>query len=144
MKPSRLKFSTPCLSLVLAIVGIPSLPVAAEALPPIAASAVTAPAFFPPGVRLIRSVEGVNEYQLWNGLKLLLVADSSKPTTTVNITYRVGSRYENYGETGMAHLLEHLMFKGSKAHPRLWEELAQRGVDFNGTTWLDRTNYYET
>ncbi|GGC94596.1 peptidase M16 [Undibacterium terreum] len=98
----------------------------------------------PPGARLVRSVEGINEYQLWNGLKVLLVADSSKPTTTVSITYRVGSRHENYGETGMAHLLEHLMFKGSKAHPRLWEELSQRGVNFNGSTWLDRTNYYET
>ncbi|MFZ6645652.1 M16 family metallopeptidase [Undibacterium sp. TJN25] len=149
MKPSRSKLSFFSSSLTLIfITGGYSLPaLAAEAAAPVAAittPAVTAPAFLPPGVKLVRSVEGIQEYRLYNGLQLLLVPDSSKPTTTVNITYRVGSRHENYGETGMAHLLEHLMFKGSKAHPRLWEELAQRGVSFNGSTWLDRTNYYET
>lgn len=98
----------------------------------------------PAGLKFVRSAEGIDEYRLNNGLQILLIADASKPTTTVSITYRVGSRHENYGETGMAHLLEHLMFKGSKAHPRLWEELSQHGVDFNGTTAQDRTNYYET
>ena len=61
----------------------------------------------------VRTVEGITEYRLANGLQVLLVPDDSKPTTTVNLTYHVGSRHENYGETGMAHLLEHLMFKGS-------------------------------
>src|SRR5207237_5647326 len=88
------------------------------------------------------SVEGITEYRLPNGLKVLLFPDPSKPTITVNITYLVGSRMENYGETGMAHLLEHLMFKGTKRHPHIDQEYNKRGVNFNGTTWLDRTNYY--
>src|SRR5207302_2171592 len=82
--------------------------------------------------------------KLPNGLRVLLCPDESKPTVTVNITYLVGSRHENYGETGMAHLLEHLMFKGSKNHPNVVSELSERGADANGTTWFDRTNYYET
>lgn len=63
------------------------------------------------------TVEGITEYRLANGLKVVLYPDASKPTATVNMTYLVGSRQENYGETGMAHLLEHLMFKGSKNYP---------------------------
>ena len=88
------------------------------------------------------SVEGITEYRLPNGLKVLLFPDPSKPTITVNITYLVGSRMENYGETGMAHLLEHLMFKGTKKHPHIDQEYNKRGVNYNGTTWLDRTNYF--
>jgi len=139
MKSSRMQLSSLSLSLALAFTTLVHIPpaVAAEN----AAAAKTA---LPAGVQFVRQVEGIDEYQLANGMRVLLVRDASKPTTTVNITYRVGSRHENYGETGMAHLLEHLMFKGSKAHPRLWEEMSQRGVQFNGTTWLDRTNYYET
>ena len=53
----------------------------------------------------VQSVEGITEYRLANGLQVLLIPDDSKPTTTVNVTYRVGSRQESYGETGMAHLL---------------------------------------
>jgi zinc protease len=75
---------------------------------------------------------------------VLLFPDDSKPTTTVNITYKVGSRQENYGETGMAHLLEHLMFKGTKTRDNIFEELGKRGMRFNGSTYFDRTNYYET
>ena len=68
----------------------------------------------PRGVTRGPTVEGITEYRLANGLRVILFADPSKPTATVNITYLVGSRHENYGETGMAHLLEHLIFKGSK------------------------------
>ena len=89
------------------------------------------------------SVEGITEYRLPNGLKVLLFSDASKPTITVNITYLVGSRHENYGETGMAHLLEHLMFKGAPHNRAITEQFAARGMQFNGTTSLDRTNYYE-
>src|SRR5450631_3161789 len=96
-----------------------------------------------PGITRITSVEGITEYRLRNGLKVLLFPDPSKPTVTVNITYLVGSRMENYGETGMAHLLEHLMFKGSKKHPAIDAEFNQRGVRYNGTTSFDRTNYFE-
>ena len=62
-------------------------------------------------------MEGITEYRLDNGLKVLLFPDPTKDTITVNITYLVGSRHENYGETGMAHLLEHLVFKGTPRHP---------------------------
>jgi zinc protease len=91
----------------------------------------------------VTEVEGISEYRLANGLKVLLFPDPSKPTITVNITYLVGSRHENYGETGMAHLLEHLLFKGTPKHPAIDQEFNQRGVRYNGTTWLDRTNYFE-
>ena len=75
---------------------------------------------------------------------MLLFPDATKPTTTVNVTYLVGSRHENYGETGMAHLLEHLVFKGTPSIPNVFQELGRRGMQFNGTTFFDRTNYYET
>lgn len=97
----------------------------------------------PKGVSLGPSVEGITEYRLANGLKVLLFPDASKPTVTVNVTYLVGSRHENYGETGMAHLLEHLMFKGAKNNRDITAQFSERGMQFNGTTSLDRTNYYE-
>ncbi|RZI83434.1 MAG: insulinase family protein [Rubrivivax sp.] len=90
----------------------------------------------------VTAVEGIREYRLANGLQILLIPDDSKPTTTVNVTYKVGSRHENYGETGMAHLLEHLMFKGSPRHPQVWAEFNKRGFRANGSTWFDRTNYF--
>ncbi|MGH9674258.1 MAG: M16 family metallopeptidase, partial [Bryobacteraceae bacterium] len=98
----------------------------------------------PPGVTRFTSVEGITEYRLANGLRVLLFPDPTKQTITVNITYLVGSRHENYGETGMAHLLEHLLFKGSARHKDIPKELSDHGTRPNGTTWLDRTNYYET
>ncbi|MES2047649.1 MAG: pitrilysin family protein [Pseudomonadota bacterium] len=97
----------------------------------------------PKGISEISSVEGITEYRLQNGLKILLMPDASKPTVTVNVTYLVGSRHENVGETGMAHLLEHLMFKGTPNNAKITEEFNQRGMRMNGTTSLDRTNYYE-
>ena len=90
------------------------------------------------------SVEGITEYSLNNGLKVLLFPDNSAQTITVNITYKVGSRHEGYGEKGMAHLLEHLVFKGTPNHPNIPEELSSHGARPNGTTWYDRTNYFET
>ncbi|MDQ5927195.1 MAG: zinc protease [Pseudomonadota bacterium] len=102
-----------------------------------------------PGMRVsksvlqaVTSVEGITEYRLPNGLQVLLIPDDTKPTTTVNVTYRVGSRHEGYGETGMAHLLEHLIFKGSPRHPQVWSEFNKRGFSANGSTWYDRTNYF--
>ena len=92
----------------------------------------------------VTSVEGITEYKLANGLHVLLFPDQTKQTITVNITYLVGSRHEDYGETGMAHLLEHLMFKGTPKHPNIPQELTSHGARPNGTTWLDRTNYFET
>ena len=91
----------------------------------------------------VAEVEGITEYRLSNGLRLLLFPDPSKPTITVNMTYLVGSRHENYGETGMAHLLEHMLFKGTPKHPDIGTQFNARGMRPNGTTSLDRTNYYE-
>ncbi|MEZ5426703.1 MAG: pitrilysin family protein [Pyrinomonadaceae bacterium] len=98
----------------------------------------------PTGVKKIATVEGMTEYQMDNGLRVLLFPDQTKQTITVNITYLVGSRHENYGETGMAHLLEHLVFKGTPNHPNIPSELTSHGTSPNGTTWFDRTNYFET
>jgi zinc protease len=92
----------------------------------------------------VTTVEGITEYRLQNGLRVLLFPDQSKQTITVNITYMVGSKHENYGETGMAHLLEHLVFKGTPKHPNIPQELTEHGARPNGTTWTDRTNYFET
>src|SRR6185312_4049325 len=83
------------------------------------------------------------EYRLPNGLRVLLYPDNSKPTFTVNLTFFVGSRHEGYGESGMAHLLEHMLFKGTPTHADIWKLLQERGANFNGSTWWDRTNYYE-
>jgi zinc protease len=114
---------------------------------PPGAAAAPAPAAvlaLPAGVTKVRSVEGIDEYRLANGLQVLLYPDDTKPTTTVNVTYKVGSRMENYGETGMAHLLEHLMFKGSRHFPNPDKEFAARGFRNNGSTSYDRTNYFST
>ena len=92
----------------------------------------------------IRSVEGITEYRLKNGLKILLFPDVSRPTVTVSNTIFVGSRHEGYGEAGMAHLLEHMVFKGTPTHEDIGALLKERGARANGTTWFDRTNYYET
>ncbi len=107
------------------------------------AQGAAAPAL-PAGVERVTSVEGITEYRLANGLRVLLFPDQTKQTITVNITYLVGSRHENYGETGMAHLLEHLVFKGTPNHQNIPQELTQHGAQPNGTTSFDRTNYFET
>ncbi len=111
---------------------------------PAAAQVAAAPSAvaLPAGITRVQVVEGITEYRLANGLQVLLIPDDSKPTTTVNMTYHVGSRQENYGETGMAHLLEHLLFKGSPRHPTVWTEFTKRGLAANGSTWFDRTNYF--
>src|SRR5687767_4311832 len=114
---------------------------AAQAPPPAPAGGALR---LPRGVQRVTSVEGITEYRLANGLTVLLFPDSSKQTITVNMTYKVGSRHENYGETGMAHLLEHLLFKGTPRHPNIPQELTEHGARPNGSTWYDRTNYFET
>src|SRR5436190_21261604 len=76
----------------------------------------------------VTSVEGITEYKLGNGLRVLIFPDPSKSTMTVNMTYLVGSRVEGYGETGMAHLLEHMVFKGSTKHPNIPQELTSHGA----------------
>ena len=92
----------------------------------------------------VASVEGVTEYKLANGARVLLFPESSKPTITVNMTVLVGSRHEGYGEAGMAHLLEHMVFKGTPTFQDVPTALRDHGASFNGTTNRDRTNYFET
>ena len=97
-------------------------------------------------VKKVTEVEGISEYRLGNGVRVLLFPDDSKEVVTVNMTVFVGSRHEGYGEAGMAHLLEHMLFKGTPTHPDIPKALKDRGAgrSMNGTTWMDRTNYYET
>lgn len=92
----------------------------------------------------VRSLEGITEFQLSNGVRFLLFPDPASSTITINMTVLVGSRHEGYGETGMAHLLEHMLFKGSKEFPELDKALQAHGAESNASTWVDRTNYYET
>jgi zinc protease len=93
----------------------------------------------------VTTVEGITEYRLNNGVRFLLFPDTSASSVTVNMTVFVGSRHEGYGETGMAHLLEHMLFKGTPTFPNIDKVLQDHGAaDANGTTWVDRTNYYET
>ena len=108
------------------------------------AFSLNALAALPPGITQGATVDGITEYTLANGLRVVLFPDPSRPKTTVNVTYLVGSRMENYGETGMAHLLEHMLFKGTPTSGNIMAALAQRGMNFNGTTSFDRTNYFET
>ncbi len=115
------------------------------ALPLVRAQQPTMAMKLPAGVERVTSVEGITEYRLsGNGLRVLLFPDQTKQTMTVNITYLVGSRHENYGETGMAHLLEHMVFKGTPRHSNIPDELTKHGARPNGSTWTDRTNYFET
>src|SRR5438309_4969552 len=93
----------------------------------------------------VTTVEGVTEYRLpHNGVRFLLFPDPASSTVTVNMTVLVGSRHEGYGETGMAHLLEHMLFKGCKAFPKTDQALQDHGAEANATTWTDRTNHFET
>jgi zinc protease len=111
-----------------------------------AAFALTVTAFaqtLPPGVQKVTSVEGITEYAYPNGLRVLLFPDQSKPKVTVNITYLVGSRHEGNGETGMAHLMEHMLFLQTKDGKDIKKEITAHGASWNGTTWYDRTNYFE-
>ncbi|MFA5664710.1 M16 family metallopeptidase [Castellaniella sp.] len=119
------------------------LPLALLGQWPASATGVGAPAL-PAGVEAIVTIQGVHEYHLDNGLTVLLAPDESRDRTTVNMSYRVGSRNEGPGETGMAHLLEHLLFRGSPRFPDALAEFSRRGLAANGSTSADLTNYYAT
>ncbi len=98
----------------------------------------------PKGVEKKASIGGFTEYDYPNGLRVVLIPDSSSPKLTVNVVYLVGSRHEGYGESGMAHLLEHMNFILSTNGRNIKKELTDRGAQWNGTTYYDRTNYFET
>ena len=106
--------------------------------------ATALPASGAPAPRKVASVEGISEYDYDNGLRVLLYPDNSQSKVTVNLTALVGSRQEGYGETGMAHLLEHMLFKGTPNHPTVPKALQDHGAQFNGSTSSDRVNYFET
>jgi zinc protease len=110
----------------------------------LALSSAAAFAQGPSAARKVATIEGVSEYRLDNGLRILLVPDPTTRSVLVNLTVLVGSRHEGYGETGMAHLLEHMVFKGTPTHPDVPKALRDHGASFNGTTNFDRTNYFET
>ncbi|HEV7605924.1 MAG TPA: pitrilysin family protein [Steroidobacteraceae bacterium] len=138
--PTNLRLKA--LLLILAALAAPVCEAKKPKTPPPAPAAT--PVAAPAAPERITTVEGITEYRLPNGLRVLLFPDQTKQTITVNITYLVGSRYENYGETGMAHLLEHMVFKGSTGHKEIPNELSSHGARPNGTTSWDRTNYFET
>ncbi len=93
--------------------------------------------------KFVSNIEGTKEYSLNNGMKILLLPDPSQSNMVVNIIYNVGSKDEGYGEKGMAHLLEHMLFKSTKNLGDIKKQLSDKGGAANGTTWYDRTNYYE-
>jgi zinc protease len=111
-------------------------------------NAALAPPRPPAGFSFEKSEGGIHEYRLMsNGLSVLLLKDGSAPVVTAMVTYRVGSRNEAAGYTGATHLLEHLMFKGSRHFNKrtkreIWTLLEARGAYVNATTWNDRTNYF--
>lgn len=102
------------------------------------------------GFEFIAAAGGVEEYRLKaNGLRVLLVPDRCVPVVAVCVVVHVGSRNEGVGYTGSTHLLEHLLFKGSRrfnadSNSGVARVLERVGAAFNATTWFDRTNYYET
>src|SRR5271170_6020942 len=98
----------------------------------------------PTGVEKRASMGGITEFDFPNGLKVLLYPDAANPEVTINVTYLVGSRHEGYGETGMAHLLEHMDFIETTNGRQIKNEIVSKGANWNGTTSFDRTNYYET
>ena len=87
-----------------------------------------------------------SDQRLANGLRVIVAEDHLAPVVAINVWYDVGSKHEEPGKTGFAHLFEHVMFQGSE-HVAKAEHIAliqAAGGTMNGTTWLDRTNYFET
>src|SRR5919112_3120290 len=103
----------------------------------------------PAGLAFVVEADGIREYKLTNGMKVLLVENRVAPVVTVMVLYKVGSRNEAVGYTGSTHLLEHMMFKGTptfnkQKNTQIAATLQKIGAAFNATTWYDRTNYFET
>jgi zinc protease len=103
----------------------------------------------PAGLAFVTEADGIREYKLDNGMKVLFVENRVAPVVTVMVLYKVGSRNEAVGYTGSTHLLEHMMFKGTptfnkESNTQIAATLQKIGAAFNATTWYDRTNYFET
>ncbi|PNY82281.1 M16 family metallopeptidase [Deinococcus koreensis] len=144
MRSPSLRLPATLLLSGLLLLGTPAQTAWAQTAPAQTAPAPAPTTPLPAGVKFVTEAEGIREYRLNNGLRVLLFPDTSATTFTLNVTYLVGSRHEGYGETGMAHLLEHMVFKGTPTSGNILESLGRRGADFNGTTSEDRTNYFET
>lgn len=100
------------------------------------------------GIKPVSEVKHVSEYRMDNGLKVVLAENHTAPVVTLLVLYRVGSRNEGVGYTGATHLLEHMLFKGTKKHNQekgngIDDMLTQIGAYWNATTWFDRTSYFE-
>lgn len=94
--------------------------------------------------RLDAQAAGFSSYVLPNGFKIILVPYPSAPNARIELLIKTGSKLEGYGETGMAHLLEHMLFKSAGKRANLKSDLTALGASWNGTTTAERTNYFET
>lgn len=115
----------------------------------------TTSAPLPAGVQLVKTHTATKagevaipykQYQLKNGLTVLIHEDHSDPMVHVDVTYHVGSAREEMGKSGFAHFFEHMMFQGSEhvADEQHIKTITSAGGRMNGTTNSDRTNYFET
>ncbi|MFV0644421.1 MAG: M16 family metallopeptidase [Sphingomonadaceae bacterium] len=144
MKFKTAVVSFAALSMALASTALPASPALARSDTASDTASDTGPA---PVSELIAAVDiPYQSFTLDNGLTVLVHTDRKAPVVAVSVWYDVGSKHEPKGKTGFAHLFEHLMFNGSEHLPGdFFEPLQQIGAtDYNGTTWFDRTNYFET
>jgi zinc protease len=86
---------------------------------------------------------GFSSYLLPNGFKIILAPYPSAANARIELLVKTGSKLEGYGETGMAHLLEHMLFKSAGPRRDLKSDLTAMGATWNGTTTADRTNFFE-
>jgi zinc protease len=124
-----------------------ALPVLLAAVPALAADPAAPQITAAPVADLVKAVDiPYDRFTLPNGLTVLVHTDRKAPVVALSVWYKVGSKNEPRGKTGFAHLFEHLMFNGSENAPNdFFGPLKEVGAtDANGTTWFDRTNYYET
>src|SRR5437588_10580500 len=103
----------------------------------------------PVSLQFVAEADGIREYRLANGMKVLLVENRVAAVATMLVVYKVGSRNEAVGYTGSTHLLEHMMFKGTPTfnkanNTQIAATLQKIGANFNANTWYDRTMYFET
>jgi predicted Zn-dependent peptidase len=139
------RFAAASLSALALALAAPFAPALAQKSP--AATSQTAPQPTADLPALVSQVKiPYEQFELANGLKVLVHEDRKAPVVNVTVWYNVGSKDEPQGKTGFAHLFEHLMFNGSENAPDdYFQYLAEVGAtDFNGTTWFDRTNYFQT
>lgn len=97
----------------------------------------------PPVLELDATAAGISSYRLPNGFKIILARYPSAPDVKVELVVKTGSLYEGYGETGMAHLLEHMLFKEAGPRDNIKTDLTRLGARWNANTTADRTSFFE-